>query len=106
MRPFSNPLRSSRSSKDSIYPYYAGFSDEFVVDALEWVAEGKRDPLLLDPWNGAGTTTRVGSQQKKRTIGLDLNPVMVLVANAELVSAVDADVITPLSRKIAQYVER
>ena len=42
---------------------------------------------VLDPWNGSGTTTKVGSQYNNiNLIGLDINPVMGIIARAQLIS--------------------
>lgn len=101
--PFANPALPLKSGRQSVYPYYAGFSDEFALDAIKWVSEGTRNPIILDPWNGAGTTTRVGQLRKLRTIGFDLNPAMVIVAKAELCVESDALIAKPLSRKVSDY---
>lgn len=101
--PFSNPLRQ-RSSKDSeLYPYYAGFSEAFVADAFGWL---KLDGgTVLDPWVGAGTTTRAAKNFQVNSVGFDLNPVMVLVAKAEQLDRADAQVLAPLAKKIVAYSE-
>ena len=38
--------------------------------------------MILDPWNGSGTTTYAASQLGYTSRGLDLNPVMNIVARA------------------------
>lgn len=103
MHHFANPVRTLKFSRNSVYPYYAGFSDGFAIDAINWVSHEKENPLIIDPWNGAGTTTRIGHDSQVRTLGFDLNPVMVLVANAELVSSTEITILRPLSRKITEY---
>lgn len=66
-----------------LYPYYAGYTAEFVESVM-------RHPLMpeegevLDPWNGSGTTTTVCSMLGRRSYGFDLNPSMVVVAKARL----------------------
>lgn len=61
------------------FPYYAGFS-------FEW-ARGKisehhlaSDAVVLDPWNGSGTTTLAANSLGLRAIGIDRNPVANIVA--------------------------
>jgi hypothetical protein len=61
------------------FPYYAGFS-------FEW-ARGKiaehhlsSDAVVLDPWNGSGTTTLAANSLGLRSIGVDRNPVANTVA--------------------------
>jgi SAM-dependent methyltransferase len=99
---FSNPVRSRKSRASELYPYYAGFSDAFVADAVRWL-DIKSTSTILDPWLGAGTTTRVATNLRVSSIGFDLNPVMVLVAKAELLDRSDGLVLPPLARKIAEY---
>lgn len=81
-RPIS-PKRPSRGAPtEAWYSYYAGYADGFVreiVDTLDF-----RDGLLLDPWNGAGTTTSVATAAHKRSVGIDLNPAAVVIARARL----------------------
>ena len=83
---FHNPKRipsspTSKSSKSSWYDYYAGYSPEFVQDVLKYL-DLKNDAVVLDPWNGSGTTTQVAEDYGCITIGYDINPVMVIVAKA------------------------
>lgn len=42
------------------------------------------DACVLDPWNGAGTTTSVVDSTGRSAIGFDINPVLVIVAKAKL----------------------
>lgn len=106
MRPFSNPARIAGKKAEEIYPYYAGFSSRFAEDALEWATDGNEDRLVLDPWNGSGTTTRIASQLGLTSIGFDLNPVMVLVAKAEALDPAEAPVLLPLANRIVKSVRR
>ena len=68
------------------YRYYPGFSRAFVRDILE---EWPKGDIILDPWNGSGTTTTVASELGHRSVGIDLNPAMVVIARAALLSADD-----------------
>ena len=76
----ANPKRS-RSQGEEWYPYYAGFSPEFVVETLDLLGlpAGK---TVLDPWNGSGTTTACALELGYNAIGFDINPVMATVALA------------------------
>ncbi len=71
------------------YRYYPGYSRSFVRDIL---AEWPRSDIVLDPWNGSGTTTAVAAELGFQCIGIDLNPAMVVIAKAALLS--DDDVAT------------
>ncbi|MCH8814263.1 MAG: hypothetical protein IH957_04075 [Chloroflexi bacterium] len=77
------------ATKKSAYRYYAAFSEQFVRDVLTAVNLGP-DQMVLDPWNGSGTTTRVAAQLGIRAYGVDLNPVMAAVAKARLVDFQEA----------------
>ena len=49
---------------------------------LKYIPTLGQNSVILDPWNGAGTTTKAASELGIRSFGLDLNPVMVVVAKA------------------------
>lgn len=55
---------------------------------------------MLDPWNGSGTTTGNAYRLGIRSLGFDLNPVMVAVAKASLFSAYDRPSLLPLGQAI------
>jgi hypothetical protein len=81
-----------RASSDPIekwYPYYAGYSLEFAETVLH-AAGLPPNAIVLDPWNGSGTTTLAAARLGLRAYGIDLNPFAVLVARARLVSPLDA----------------
>jgi len=63
------------------HPYYAGYAEQFVADVLSVLAEP--GDLVLDPWNGSGTTTLVAQRKGFRSIGVEINPVMMLHAQAK-----------------------
>jgi SAM-dependent methyltransferase len=84
------------------YGYYAGYSADFVSDVLEEVGVSETD-VVLDPWNGSGTTTGIASAMGVRAHGFDLNPAMVLVARARLL---DASVVDSLAALTEELVER
>lgn len=78
-----------RSRSDSeTYPYYAGFSEAFVADAMS-LHTLPESALVLDPWNGSGTTIKAACGAGYRAVGYDLNPVMVVVARTRLANRSD-----------------
>lgn len=84
-----NPKRLSDDEvKVNWYNYYAGFSSAFVKDVLLSCALGQSS-IVLDPWNGAGTTTTAVNDAGLKAIGIDLNPVMCVVAKAKNASLQD-----------------
>lgn len=89
LEPQNTPKLSNREKRAVIYPYYAGYSEEFVRRTIEQVGQNKR-LKVLDPWNGSGTTTFVAAALGHDATGLDLNPVLTIVARARLASEIDA----------------
>lgn len=72
-----SPKRAASST--SWYPYYAAYSSDFVADALG-LLDLSRNALVLDPWNGTGTTTVGARNAGYRAMGFDVNPALVIVA--------------------------
>lgn len=56
---------------------------EFVRGFLEAVDASAAD-VVLDPWNGSGTTTLVAAEMGLESVGTDLNPVMMVIAKGRL----------------------
>ncbi|MEZ5996402.1 MAG: hypothetical protein R3C25_11710 [Hyphomonadaceae bacterium] len=61
-----------------------------------------KSALVLDPWNGSGTTTYAASQLGLASRGFDINPVMLIVARARLLPRSEADVLEPLAREVVK----
>jgi hypothetical protein len=81
------------------YPYYAGYTEAFVDDALVRL-EIEPGMHVLDPWNGAGTTTTRAALAGCEATGIDVNPVLALVARGRLVGATVADSLEALTEEI------
>ena len=98
-----NPKQNGTSSagRTQWYPYYAGYSPDFVRAVIEraHLPEGS---VVLDPWNGAGTTTQVAHDIGFTSAGFDLNPVMVLVAKSRLLRR---DQIPSLLRQLCEVLK-
>lgn len=81
--------KDPKTSKESrIFPYYAGYSSEFSNNLLSTLGLS-RNAIIFDPWNGSGTTTRSAFTNGFDSIGFDLNPSMILVAKARLLSPLE-----------------
>jgi SAM-dependent methyltransferase len=74
---------SHRRGTSYWYPYYTGYSEGFIEDVLNIYQVDSRS-LILDPWNGSGTTTFVAHRLGYATVGFDLNPALVVVSKARL----------------------
>lgn len=78
----ANPkLRGRGSDRSSLYPFYAGFSEDFARSALRSASLGPND-WVLDPWIGSGTTASAAASLGINAFGYDLNPAMAVVAKA------------------------
>lgn len=88
---FRSPKRNStiKTGKTELYNYYAGYSEVFVQDVLDYI---KLTPgsMILDPWNGSGMTTYVAEKNGLNAIGFDINPVMPIIANSRRVRNVES----------------
>ena len=90
----------TKRSTERMFPYYAGFSTKFVKSCLSSL-QLSPEATILDPWNGSGTTTLVVAKSTRISgIGLDLNPVMVVAAKAQLLTSDVNASLQPLARKI------
>ncbi|EOC5256070.1 DNA methyltransferase [Enterobacter asburiae] len=92
-------VSSTINKEKRLFPYYAGYSNEFaesVLDSLD-LPQGS---LILDPWNGSGTTCVVSYKKGYKGVGIDLNPVMVLVSKASFVSKLDVKSLCPLANGV------
>ncbi len=97
-----NPKRRAtpRASRELWYPYYAGFSEEFAQSLIaSWGL--KPGATIADPWNGSGTTTAAALNCGYASWGFDLNPAMVVVSKARLLSTRETPSLLPIARDIA-----
>lgn len=78
-----NPKLKTKHSK-SLFKYYAGFSDDFVISAIhkEHTLSDQDRFIVLDPWNGSGTTTHACNKLGIPSVGVDRNPAMAILAMA------------------------
>lgn len=99
------PKQTVKTRREGWYRYYAGFSPDFVTDALQMVEAGK--PLhILDPWVGAGTTAAVAADRGHATTGIDVNPALVVISKARLLRSDVADSLAPLTEDILREASR
>lgn len=99
---FTNPKRSrlSATRKESWFNYYAGYSSAFVHDVLKKLKDVQGP--LLDPWNGSGTTTTAAHEHGIDSTGIDINPAMILVAKAKLLTPGVSKSLVPLAKDVAK----
>ena len=100
-----NELRASVTPKHphskrrrDLYPYYAGFTPEFVNDVVHNYAQHASS--VLDPWSGSGTTTVICRTRDIRSHGLDINPVLTVIARGRLAPASAKETLVSLAAQI------
>jgi DNA modification methylase len=99
-----NPKRDQRRGygRQSWYPFYAGFSLRFAETLLSSI-HLQPNALVVDPWNGTGTSSLAAANLGNLGRGFDLNPVMVVAARGKLLDSNDVlaikDALRPLLRR-------
>jgi hypothetical protein len=82
----TNALGSLDRARHRWYHYKEGFSPILVEKAIELSGLGKGD-VILDPFNGSGTTTLTASSKGYYAIGIEVNPFTSFLARAKTKSA-------------------
>ena len=77
-----SPKQPSQLHRRDWYPYYAGFTESFVASVIEKEMTGVDS--IIDPWNGAGTTTATCEKRGLPSTGVDINPALTIIARARL----------------------
>lgn len=71
--------QSDKAGLADVFPYYAGFSFDWARDQVHLEADAE-NAVVLDPWNGSGTTTLAARVNGIKSVGIDLNPIANVVA--------------------------
>ena len=66
-------------------PWIAGFSGSFVNEVLDRVAD-RREPTVLDPFAGVGTTLVEGMKRGFNVVGFEINPYAALACRVKMAS--------------------
>ena len=82
--PPSTPKQTSTHDGRDWYPYYAAYSEAFVINVFDAYLAGATS--ILDPWAGSGTTNAVSHRRGVSSVGLDINPASLLIAKGRLAS--------------------
>lgn len=75
---------SAVSREQTWYNFYAMYAADFVRGVFNRISL-PQGAVVLDPWNGTGTTTLIARQRGFRSVGIDANPAMFVIAKARLV---------------------
>lgn len=97
--------RGGQAGWEGFFPYYAGYPEAFARELLQ-SADLPKSSRVLDPWNGSGTTTFAASKLMLDAVGVDINPVMAIVARARTLPPSEADSLTALGRELLAKADR
>jgi DNA modification methylase len=105
-----NPKRKfdKKNTTPVWYDYYAGYSDNFLIKTLEYFNLDKK-AVILDPWNGTGTTTFQASACGYSSIGIDINPALIIISKARnldrnILQSIDTLTLDILKKSEASYI--
>ncbi|MCR1795708.1 site-specific DNA-methyltransferase, partial [Leptospira sp. id769339] len=88
---YSNYDDTTSMPRHRWYYYKEGFSPRLVESAIEQSYITKKD-LIIDPFNGSGTTTLTCSTNGFRSIGLEVNPFTSFLSDTKIKSAKVKDI--------------
>jgi DNA modification methylase len=83
---YSNYEDTTELARHRWYYYKEGFSPNIVENAIEQTGISK-DDLIIDPFNGSGTTTLSSSIKGYKAIGIEVNPFTAFLSDAKLKNA-------------------
>lgn len=83
---YSNSEDTTTLPRHRWYYYKEGFSPNLVEKAIEHVGVKKGD-LIIDPFNGGGTTTLTSSLLGHNSIGIEVNPFTSFLSDAKIKNA-------------------
>ena len=83
---YSNADSTIELPRHRWYFYKEGFSPNLVEQAIE-ISGIEKDDVILDPFNGSGTTTLTAALKGFRSIGIEVNPFTSYLSSAKLKNA-------------------
>jgi DNA modification methylase len=100
----SNVARLSDTSIHDWYRHVFAYSDQIIVDLVnEFEING--EDLILDPFNGTGTTTLAAKRLGIDAIGIDANPVAVLAGQVKTTWDIDLEEFEQRRNNLLQTIE-
>jgi DNA modification methylase len=79
----SNALDTLKLPRHRWYYYKEGFSPNLVEKAIEFSGIKKTD-IILDPFNGSGTTTLTSALNGYKSIGIEVNPFTSFLSQSKI----------------------
>ncbi len=104
MEHMSNVARLSDTSIHDWYRHVFAYSDQIIVDLVNEF-EIEDDDVILDPFNGTGTTTLTAKRLGIDSIGVDANPVAVLAGQVKTTWDIDLEEFTQRRNDLLGTVE-
>jgi DNA modification methylase len=99
----SNALDTVNIARHRWYYYKEGFSPNLVKEAIE--SSGiETDDIILDPFNGSGTTTLTSSLNNYKSIGIEVNPFTSFLSKTK-VKNVDTEELNDAKKSILDSAE-
>lgn len=83
---YSNYEDTTNLARHRWYYYKEGFSPNLVEKAIEHAGVRKSD-LVIDPFNGSGTTTLTSSMLGHSSVGIEVNPFTSFLSSAKIKNA-------------------
>ncbi|MDY6971071.1 MAG: DNA methyltransferase [Thermodesulfobacteriota bacterium] len=83
---YSNSDTTVEAPRHRWYFYKEGFSPNLVEQVIE-ISGLRKDDVILDPFNGSGTTTLTAALKGYRSIGIEVNPFTSYLSSAKLKNA-------------------
>lgn len=83
---YSNADTTIDSPRHRWYYYKEGFSQKLVEQAIE-LSNINKNHVIIDPFNGSGTTTLTAASNGYKSIGIEVNPFTSYLSSAKLKNA-------------------
>jgi DNA modification methylase len=101
---YSNYEGTTNLPRHRWYYYKEGYSPNFVEKAIEYAGISK-DDLIIDPFNGSGTTTLSSSLLGYNSIGIEVNPFTSFLSDAKAKN-VEVSQLNNIENKLLKAVEK
>lgn len=101
---YSNSEDTTTMPRHRWYYYKEGFSPNLVEKAIEHSGISKGD-LIIDPFNGGGTTTLTSSLLGHKSLGIEVNPFTSFLSEAKIKNASISD-LNKIENNLLKSVEK
>lgn len=101
---YSNYEDTTQLPRHRWYYYKEGFSPNLVEKAIEQTVVAE-DDLIIDPFNGSGTTTLTASLLGHKSVGIEVNPFTSFLSDVKIKNA-EVSQLTVLESNLLQSIEK